>query len=425
VKFVMVNPTETELESLAPYRGGLAFYRDTMIALGPICACSNITNHDIKYIDNDVLNLDNHSLLNLILSHEPDVVGFSGCNSQWPQAMNIAKSLHTMGIMTIYGGPNATYNPQKHVRYFDYVYRGMAEPYLQTILDKLSRDENIDDVPGICFLRDVGVVIKEPILTFDWAEYKRPDRSFVDMSLYPRAVKGLESPVDIVLSGQGCPFSCRFCGSAYLWKRRVNVLPVDTVISEIRYMMETYGTKTVHFREDNFNVNRSRLLEFCSKVKPLGVGWFCQSNVRSLDKDILQTMKESGMRSVAIGFESGSDSTLKFINKGYTVSDVRRVCKEVLDVGDIILVGAFMIGTPNETRDDILRTFDLAEEFSRISGIEKGGTRFCGWPVSELYYQIQKDDLVVFDWNEGECLIPRTYHLSNDEIVYLIDNYGS
>ena len=61
---------------------------------------------------------------------------------------------------------------------------------------------------------------------------------------------------------------------------------------------------------------------------------------------------------LAVGFESGSDETLKKIKKGTTVEDNLLAAKMIKEVG-IPLFGFFMIGFPWETKELIGKTESL------------------------------------------------------------------
>ena len=134
MKVVLVFPHITKLDELSdwwyPPASKRKEKRKVIIPLGMLYLCSSIqANHEAVFIDNSVHRLSDDQLVDLCLKHEPDVVGFGGTCLEWPQASSVAGKIKSRShkILTVYGGPNATARTEKHVRYFDYVFRGMAE----------------------------------------------------------------------------------------------------------------------------------------------------------------------------------------------------------------------------------------------------------------------------------------------------------
>ena len=134
MKVVLVFPHITKLDELSdwwyPPASKRKEKRKVVIPLGMLYLCSSIqANHEAVFIDNSVHRLSDDQLADWCLKHEPDVVGFGGTCLEWPQASSVAVQIKSRNpkILTVYGGPNATARTEKHVLYFDYVFRGMAE----------------------------------------------------------------------------------------------------------------------------------------------------------------------------------------------------------------------------------------------------------------------------------------------------------
>ena len=58
---------------------------------------------------------------------------------------------------------------------------------------------------------------------------------------------------------------------------------------------------------------------------------------------------------LAVGFETGSEKTMKLIKKGATLEDSIRAAELIKKAG-IPLFGFFMVGFPWETKEDIKAT---------------------------------------------------------------------
>jgi hypothetical protein len=73
-------------------------------------------------------------------------------------------------------------------------------------------------------------------------------------------------------------------------------------------------------------------------------------------------MREAGCAYVYIGFESGSDDVLKYMNKGCTVEDNRTAVLNCNKVG-IMIFGLFIAGFPGETLTMFEETKTFLREF--------------------------------------------------------------
>jgi radical SAM superfamily enzyme YgiQ (UPF0313 family) len=244
-----------------------------------------------------------------------------------------------------------------------------------------------------------------------------PDRGQIDLNDYQRQSFGMTSPTDVVITSRGCPFDCRFCSSQYIWDRRYLKRSVDSVMRELQYMKDVYGTRSVHFREDNLTVDKKRLWDLCSRLQSAGLDWTCQSRVNSLDLETVQVMKDAGCKLISCGFESVNDSTLQYVRKRQTARQVIDTI-EIFELVGIPFTGAFLVATPNEGKREILNTIRFVEEVAKLphSRTPAVVNRFVGIPISDLYLRIIEDGLVEYNWCDGELLFPRTYTLTSAEV---------
>ena len=424
MKIVLIYPNQTQLKQyFKRVKIRTVGYRSRpYISLGMLYLASNTKNHDIVYIDNNIRKLSTFELVETTLKYQPDAVGFGGTLTEFPQARDAAKELKKHHVITIYGGPNATANPVKHIKYFDYVVSGEGENVLSALLDNLEKNK-IPDLPGVCFYVDGKDIIKPPVFNTDLDKLEYPARHLININDYCRKIFGQRS-ADIIISSRGCPYSCRFCSSKYIWCQKYKARSVNLLIDEIKFMISRYGTKVIHFREDNFTVDRKRLLKFCRLVKRVGIKWVCQSRVDCLDEVTVKIMKDSGCCGIMCGFESANDSTLSYIKKGITFEQICNTINMFEKVG-MPWSGGFMVGVLNEGEKEIAKTLNFVKRVRSYthSRLPRGAMRFVGFPVSEMYLEMINKGLVEYNWQDGELLVPCTYQLSATEVEKIIKRY--
>ena len=400
-----------------------------MISLGMLYLCNAVKDeHEVIYVDNNIHKLSTFDLVEWILLQEPDVVGFGGTLTEWTQAKDVSRELcfqEEQDIVTIYGGPNATANPLKHVDYFDYVLRGWAEetfPKFLNAVDWPHCSESLNEVDGCCWQDH----IVPPALNCDLSKIKYPARDQVDLNCYRREQFGFGKPCDIVVASRGCPYDCKFCSSKSIFKQKYAMRPVDHVLYEVQYMQEVFGTQTIHFREDNLTVNKTWLEELCRGLTDLKAEWICQSRVNAIDKETVMMMKDAGCKVICCGFESANDSTLEHLNKRITFQQIVDAINMMEECG-ILYSGGFMVGCLNEGEQEIKNTLEFVRSIQHLKHcrIPRGAGRFVGWPVSPIYDEIlnSQQELVAYNWEDGECLIPNTYKLTAREVEKCIVRY--
>src|SRR3979409_2166107 len=145
--------------------------------------------------------------------------------------------------------------------------------------------------------------------------------------------------------------------SGHAWRTR----STENVAREVKQTIEYFPQrKDIFFDDDTFNIRKDRVLDLCTKFKPLKFQWSSTARVHS-DYDTIKGMADGGARLFIVGFESGDAQILKNIKKGATVEMGRAFMKNCRKVGSKGH-GDFIIGLPGETRDTIQKTIDYAKE---------------------------------------------------------------
>ena len=180
--------------------------------------------------------------------------------------------------------------------------------------------------------------------------------------LYGGKTFGLDPRIQysLIIGSRGCAWACAFCASPTLWGRRVSSRSARSIVDEIRQARDRFGIQYFHIRDDNFTLNKERVLEFASLLQREGpaVRFNCQARVDSVDDEILEALAESGLEHIQFGVESGSPATLERFAKDVSPDAVIRACRSARKAG--IPASVYLIGAiPGETREDIRATNEL------------------------------------------------------------------
>jgi len=419
MKIVLVQPDQIESD-LSKYN-----YFDLMkrkrkakriLPLGLLYIASSLQQHSVVFVDNYFQRYSNEKLLKFCLQNidtGKGVVGFGGTCLEWFQAACVSKMIKKVrpDITTVYGGPNATARPEKHVNYFDYVIRGVGVDSFKLLING-HKKENIS---GLCWC---GHIV-EPCFTLDFSKNKWPTLKILEgMNL---KINYSNYSLGSILSSIGCPFQCKFCAAKYIWNRSVFFRDADEVLKEVKYL-KNKGLHVIHFREDNFTINKERLYYFCKELKKINIRWTCQSRIKSLDEYIIPTMKESGCREISCGFESINDSILSYVGKGHTSEDIKYGISLFEKYG-MSYTGGFIVGFPNETKQEIINTCNFIKSIrkNKLCGVPAKPSKFLGIPVSELYNEVVNNNQIEYNWNDGELLFIKNKEVTTNEIDKLIN----
>src|SRR5205085_9982389 len=216
-------------------------------------------------------------------------------------------------------------------------------------------------------------------LPFATEVYKR------DLAIENYNVPFLLHPYVALYTSRGCPALCTICLwpqtlSGHAWRVRSS----ENVAREVRQALQLFPqAKEFFFDDDTFNIRKDRVLEVCSKLKPLNFRWSCTARF-NCDYETLKAMADAGARLFIVGYESGDAQILKNITKGATVEQAREFTRNCKKVG-IRIHGDFIIGLPGETKESITRTIDFAKELD-VETIQVSIAH--AYPGTEMYSQL-------------------------------------
>ncbi|MCB2147285.1 MAG: B12-binding domain-containing radical SAM protein [Deltaproteobacteria bacterium] len=378
---------------------------ETLPPLGILYIISN-SKYNIDFIDNRIKQYKFDQLLDILTVY--DVVGFGGTIFEIKEARKLSYELMKKGIVTIYGGPNATANWNLYVNCFNIIFRGEGEVAFDQIIENINSLEKIGlhQIERTYFNEEIYRNKNLNSLAF-------PDRSKINLDDYKRTEKSYLKevfPVDTVVSSRGCPFNCYFCSSNLIWSKKYSYRSVDSVISEIKFMIKNYATRGVYFREDNFTINRNRVVEFCKKVQKLNIKWLCESRVDTIDEDLIKIMSKSGCKGIWFGIESTDNKVLKKIGKGITNEQIKSTI-DLCEDNNIRTGGGFMLGFPFDDKESILRNY---RESKKLNLSVRFYNRVWAIPISKMYYDIIDKNLDYYCFEN--IILPSTEYMTADEV---------
>jgi radical SAM superfamily enzyme YgiQ (UPF0313 family) len=321
-----------------------------------------------------VLDATNQTSLQDIVSwvkrEDPDFLGFSTLSSSGRAAAIIAEKVKEMNpnITIALGNYHATFNAERILKkypFIDLIVRSEGELTCLEIANSLEKGKEIKDVRGIAFREgDKIVFTPDRELIKDLDKLPFPDRSLLNVE-YRSALAGLNVATKrftSMVSSRGCPFNCTYCACSLLAQRRWRPRSPENIFEELE-MLYNQGFRQIIFVDDNFALNQKRVIELCHLMKKnrIEMDWVCDARVDYISADALKAMAKTGCRIIYFGMESANQRILDFYNKGITPSQSIAATKAARKAGIDIIVGSFIVGAPDETREEIENTFNFAQ----------------------------------------------------------------
>lgn len=282
----------------------------------------------------------------IIMREQPDAVAVSIFSFNRHESLKFIKELtkRKKDLIIIAGGHHPTFLHEQileHCPEIDFIVRGEGETAVAKILASPEQFKK-------------GSVFKEERI---------PD---LDRIPFSSAFSGKMIGVDpheqfrYIITTRGCPSSCTYCSSPYFWERKVTYRSPGNIVDELKSIQKRYGIVYFSIRDDNFTLNKKRVLEFCRLLNESGIFmmWNCQARVDTIDFEMLSAMKSCGLEHIQFGIESGSEKILKLYEKSTSLEKIRRASEATRKAG-VYLSFYLMAGMEGEDPADIEQTISL------------------------------------------------------------------
>jgi anaerobic magnesium-protoporphyrin IX monomethyl ester cyclase len=392
-KFINSTPQETMLEK-----------DDPMPPLGLMYLAGYLeknSNHQVKILDCLIEKMDYTQLGRAVLEENPDIVGITVLTFTLPAVLETIKTVKRANskIRIILGGAHVHIYPQEsmEMKGVDFCVLGEGEKPLKELLDNLDNVEALYRTKGVVF-RDGDKIINtgpQPFIQ-DLDSLPFPARHLVPYKKYT-SVLATRFPVTTMITSRGCPFKCLFCDRPHMGNM-FRARSANNVVDEIEACAKL-GIKEIFIYDDTFSVDRQRVMDVCNEIIKRGIdmAWDIRTRVNTVDQEMLYLLKKAGCQRIHYGVEAGTEKILKVLRKGITIEQVEKAFAWTKKA-KIQILAYFMIGSPTETKEDILQTIKLAQRLNPdyvTFGIVNP------YPATDLYRMGLEQGVLPYDyWKE-------------------------
>lgn len=335
----------------------------------------------------------------------PDVVFMTSVSGHYNIVKHIANQFKELdpSVPIIVGGYHISTLPQTMTEDMDIAVIGEGEQTIGELLDyELVPKRTIN---GIAYsVRGKLIVTKPRSPIYDIDTLPLPARDLISHLIKSNDFTN-------ILTARGCPYNCIFCANRDFWGK-IRFHSADHVVEELTEISEKY-THKITIVDDTFTINKPRLMEIVKQIEERGLDLEINAGGRAdqIDEKTCNLLKRLGVTDLMFGFESGNQRILNYLKDCKVKVKDNRQAINLCNKYGIRLTGSFVIGSPDETREEILDTLRLVKE---------GGFRFLApniltpLPGTPLWKYALERGVVSndtdFNWNS------LNFAIHNDEI---------
>jgi radical SAM superfamily enzyme YgiQ (UPF0313 family) len=375
---------------------------------------------------------------------DSDLVGISLTTNYFEKAVELTQFLkrHRGGTPILWGGIHPTVRPQECLEHADMICIGEGEQAVVELVEKMSKGDSYLSTRNLWFRKGKAIIknkLRPLIQDLDSLPFPDCELSghFVEyqnrlcqldedilrkLHLYKSPLSS-DGIVYLIMTSRGCPHSCSYCcndflrnqhhGEPYL-RRRSPQNVIDELITEASKIP---NVEAVNFVDDNFTALRlSDLQQFLHEYKKqVGLPFHCNVSPTTISPQKMNLLAESGMYSISLGIQSGSERIQKLYNRNIPTSKALQALQVIQKFKyrmqhDKRTSYHFIIDNPYETAQDKIDTMRFLLEIPTRS--DALCFSLVLFPETDIAKKAKKDGLMsdemtqvfrkdVFDYNNS------------------------
>ncbi len=354
---------------------------------------------NVKIYNQDLFHYSNIELGKYLQLNEFDIIGISFLASRFRETiLPLCKVInkYKKKAWLVLGGHGPSPIPSYILKETgaDIICIGESE---ETIIE-LAYCKAIEETPslirGISYFNEIGNGLskisstekRKPIKDLD--SIPLPQYSIFPMEKYSNCLKfpGMDKNDKLlpIITGRGCTNSCNFC---YRMQKGIRLRSMDRVIDEMHILQNFYGITYFNICDELFGYPKKRVFQFQEELEKmdLKIKYFCAVRVDTVDKEIIQVLKETGCKFLNFGFESSDQKVLDLMGKNTTIEQNIEALELSKKAGLNIGLN-FIWGNKGDTMKSLNDNVKLIKKYS--SHVQLRTIRpVTAYPGCDLYYK--------------------------------------
>ena len=251
----------------------------------------------------------------------------------------------------------------------DVTVRGQGEDTFSEIVRRLATGRSLEGCLGCTARLADGTICENPPRPLAPVDrFRAHDYGLIPVERYYQ-LKG-KRQLDYI-SSQGCNFRCAFCSDPFVYGRKWVGLEPTRMALRLKELWDRYRFDDVNFQDETFFTRARRVQALADRIVESGMKITWAATMRAdqgvrLPDEVWARCKQSGLRRLLVGVESGSNEMLKRIRKDIKIEQVFHTAAQMLKYG---IAGhfPFIVGFPEESDASIQATRDCAKRLRSLS----------------------------------------------------------
>ncbi|MDR3599577.1 MAG: radical SAM protein [Desulfosporosinus sp.] len=318
--------------------------------------------HEVRIVEGFLEGLDYQEIERRIKVFEPDLIGVHMVyHWQTDQVLydflHLIKAEQLASYITAYGYYPTTDFEDVLLQCpdIDSVILGEPELSFAKLVEGISGQVCLEDISGLAQRDDTGTIVSR----------RRELVGDLNTLPFPARTEALFRLPEVNLQGsRGCYGGCTFCyinpfyGQGSQWRGR----SPENIIAEIDDLIAKHQIKSFYFTDPNFfgpgEKGQQRALRLAALIKSRNIRFGIEARVNDIHAETVKALVEAGLNNILIGLESGSDRSLRRINKMTTVAQNENAIRILRKHGIEPSIG-FIMFEPDSSLEDIRVNFEF------------------------------------------------------------------
>lgn len=359
---LLINPAMRINQSLFKRDVSELFEKYPPLGLGYLASNCRLKGYKVSIIDLDVEHLTSARLMKRIAFLKPKLIGIECMTSLVSVVIELVQIIkNNFNIPIVIGGPHTSIDSDLLIKKdtIDFLIRGEGEDAIVKLMDYLTgKNIELKNIDNLSYKKNKKTFHNPLSEQKNPDEYPFPDRSLFKNNLYYNPFTRGTKFTSLITS-RGCVYNCIFCNPQY---KKLKKRSIKNVIDEIKKEIDERDIRNFEIFDETFNFPPKWVMEFCDEVinSKLNISFRIRCRPDFIvSEEMTKKLKKAGCYMISLGIESTNDKTLNFFRKSYTFKQVKNAIK-LISKENIEIHGYFILGSPSDSRKEMLDTIDFA-----------------------------------------------------------------
>jgi lipid biosynthesis B12-binding/radical SAM protein len=363
------------------------------LGLSMVAAALKSVGHEVHQLDFLTHEKSLTKIQDEVISLAPDLIGISIRNIDNVNLMNEQRYIDTVKdiiqvikektkVPVVLGGPGFSIMPERILKQVgaDYGVVGEGEAVMIEFVNNFVS----------------GILPPSPLIH---AGHKLTGREITAAAYDPRILQFYLQSGNMVniQTKRGCSHSCVYCSYPILEGHQIRPRDPHEVVYDIQRLIKDHDAKYLFFTDSVFNDDDGYYLEVIEEMRSrsINIPWtaFFKPD-KSLNEDIINLMKTTGLKAAEIGADASTNTTLRAIGKNFTFEDVVASNELFINSG-VATAHSYMFGCPDETKETVLEGIENIRAMKNTVSFMFMGIRIL--PDTPLYIRALAEGVITKD----------------------------